>query len=151
LLRESGRHSGPVARAEYRWLDFVASRRSQAHYPKGPASVTVVELNQSVLAGRNKWPLPPLDYALFLQALEEFRPAVVAIEPVLSWSRPQVDAERMLANRALQFPKMVLGVVAANSGWHETDETGVVVPEPLRSVTGNVLRIPAADELVGRP
>ena len=73
--------------------------------------MTLVELNQAVLAGRNKWPLPPLDYALFLQALEEFRPAVVAIEPVLTWSRSQSEAERMLANRALQFPKLVLGVV----------------------------------------
>ena len=151
LLRESGRRSSPLARAEYRWLDFVSSRRGQAHYPRGPASVTIVELNQAVLAGRNKWPLPPLDYALFLQALEEYRPAVVAIEPVLSWSRSQADAERMLANRALQFPKLVLGVVAANSGWHESDDSAGVVPDALRNVIGDTRRIPAADEIVARP
>jgi len=104
-----------------------------------------------VLAGRNKWPLPPLDYALFLQALEEFRPAVVGIEPVLSWSRPQAEAERMLANRALQFPKLVLGVVSANSGWHESDDTGGTVPEGLRNVSGDLRQIPPGDELVARP
>jgi len=151
LLRESGRPSSAVAMADYRWLDFVASHRNQAHYPKGPASVTVVELNQAVLAGRNKWPLPPLDYALFLQALEEFRPAVVGIEPVLGWARPQAEAERMLANRALQFPKLVLGVVTANSGWHESDDSVGNVPDGLRNVSGDLQNIPAGDEMVARP
>jgi hypothetical protein len=151
LLRESGRPASLVAMADYRWLDFVASHRNQSHYPKGAASVTVVELNQAVLAGRNKWPLPPLDYALFLQALEEFRPAVVGIEPVLSWSRPQAEAERMLANRALQFPKLVLGVVSAHSGWHESDDSGGTVPDGLRSVSGDIQNIPAGDEMVARP
>jgi hypothetical protein len=151
LLRESGRQASLVASTDYRWLDFVASHRNQAHYPKGPSSVTVVELNQTVLAGRNKWPLPPLDYALFLQALEEFRPAVVGIEPVLSWSRPQAEAERMLANRALQFPKLVLGVVSANSGWHESDDSGGIAPEGLRSVSGDIQYVPAGDEFVARP
>ncbi len=150
-MRETGRSTSLVARADYRWFDFVASHRNQSHFPKGPASVTVVELNQAVLAGRNKWPLPPLDYALFLQALEDFRPAVVGIEPVLSWTRPQVEAERMLANRALQFPKLVLGVVSAHSGWHESDDSGGTVPDGLRNVSGDVERIPAADELVARP
>lgn len=151
LLRESGRETSLLATADYRWFDFVASHRNQSHYPKGPASVTVVELNQAVLAGRNKWPLPPLDYALFLQALEEFRPAVVGIEPVLIWPRSQAEAERMLANRALQFPKLVLGVVSAHSGWHESDDTGGAVPDGLRSVMGDVEKVPAGDELVARP
>ncbi len=151
LLRESGRPGSAVAAADYRWLDFVASHRNQSHYPKGPASVTVVELNEAVIAGRNKWPLPPLDYALFLQALEEFRPAVVGIEPVLGWTRAQAEAERMLANRALQFPKLILGVVTANSGWHESDDATGNVPDGLRNVSGDLQNIPAADEMVARP
>lgn len=150
LLAESGREGGVLATLDYNWLNWIAAHRDQARYPKGPASVTVVEINDAVLVGRNKWPLPALDYALFLQALEELRPAVVGIEPVLSWARPQGEAERMLANRALQFPKLVLGVVTANSGRHESDDTGVM-PEGMRDVTGNVANIPAADELIARP
>ena len=150
LLAESGRDGGIVSTVDYSWLDWVASHRDQARYPKGPASVTVVEINDAVLAGRNKWPLPALDYALFLQALEEMRPAVVGIEPVLSWARPQAEAERMLANRALQFPKLVLGVVTASSGRREGDDAGIL-PEGLRNVSGNVAKLPFADELIARP
>ena len=150
LMAESGREGGAVETVDFSWLNWVAAHRDQARYPKGPASVTVVEINDAVLAGRNKWPLPALDYALFLQALEELRPAVVGIEPVLSWARPQAEAERMLANRALQFPKLVLGVVTANSGRREGDDAGVL-PEGLRDVTGNVANLPVADELIARP
>ena len=150
LLTESGRNGGVVASVDFGWLDWVAAHRNQARYPKGAASVTVVEINDAVLAGRNKWPLPALDYALFLQALEELRPAVVGIEPVLSWTRPQAEAERMLANRALQFPKLVLGVVTANSGRRESDDAGML-SEGLRDVTGNVANLPAADEIIARP
>lgn len=150
LLAESGRNGGVVATIDFSWLDWVSGHRNQARYPKGPASVTVVEINDAVLAGRNKWPLPALDYALFLQALEELRPAVVGIEPVLSWTRPQAEAERMLANRALQFPKLLLGVVTANSGRRESDDAGML-SEGLRDVTGNLANLPAADEMIARP
>jgi hypothetical protein len=45
----------------------------------------------------------------------------------------------------------VLGVVSANSGWHESDDSGGIAPEGLRSVSGEIQNIPAGDELVARP
>lgn len=151
LLREGAREGGPILSFESAWFDFMASHRTQSRVTRGPASVTVVEINDAVLAGRNKWPLPAMDYALFLQALEEFRPAVVGIEPVLSWPRAQGEAERMLANRALQFPKLVFGVRMSGLRINEQDDAAAALPDELTDVKGDPRRLQNYDDVVARP
>jgi CHASE2 domain-containing sensor protein len=60
-------------------------------------------------------PLSPLDYALFLQAVQRFEPAVVAIEPVLDWPRLQPGNEQLLVDQALSIPKLLLAAQLGNS------------------------------------
>jgi len=51
----------------------------------------------------------PLEAALFLQAALEFKPAVVAFEPVLKWSEREKDQEQIFVDQAMRVPKLLLG------------------------------------------
>ncbi|HEY6071340.1 MAG TPA: hypothetical protein VIU85_08210 [Chthoniobacterales bacterium] len=64
--------------------------------------MTVVDL------GREN-PPAPLDAALLLQGAMEFRPTVVAIEPVLQWGERAKDQEQIFVDQAMRVPKLVLG------------------------------------------
>ena len=51
----------------------------------------------------------PLEAALFLQAALEFKPAVVAFEPVLKWPEREKDQEQIFLDQAMRVPKLLLG------------------------------------------
>ena len=51
----------------------------------------------------------PLEAALFLQAALEFKPAVVAFEPVLKWPEGEKDQEQIFLDQAMRVPKLLLG------------------------------------------
>src|SRR5437763_9666398 len=79
-----------------RWL----IRHSQPAAKTVP--ITIVE------AGREN-PPPPLEAALFLQGVLEFKPTVVAIEPVLQWGQRSKDQEQIFIDQAMRVPKLLLG------------------------------------------
>ena len=54
-------------------------------------------------------PPPPLETALLLQGLLQFKPTVVAIEPVLEWDERVKDQEQIFIDQAMRLPKLVLG------------------------------------------
>ncbi|HEX4638474.1 MAG TPA: hypothetical protein VH170_03205, partial [Chthoniobacterales bacterium] len=54
-------------------------------------------------------PPPPLEVALLLQGTLEFKPTVIAIEPVLQWGERLKDQEQIFIDQAMRVPKLVLG------------------------------------------
>lgn len=66
--------------------DSVAQKKD-AHSPAGPAS--------------------PVEFALFLQAALEFKPTVVAFEPILQWGERNKDQEQIFVDQVMRVPKMV--------------------------------------------
>src|SRR3954469_5329439 len=52
----------------------------------------------------------PLEYSLFLQAAMEFKPTVIAFEPVLQWSERIHDQEQIFVDQAMRVPKLLAGV-----------------------------------------
>jgi len=54
-------------------------------------------------------PPPPLETALLLQGLLEFKPTVVAVEPVLQWGERAKDQEQIFIDQAMRVPNLLLG------------------------------------------
>jgi hypothetical protein len=54
-------------------------------------------------------PPPPLETALLLQGLLEFKPTVVAVEPVLQWDERAKDQEQIFIDQAMRVPNLLLG------------------------------------------
>src|SRR5260370_912683 len=79
-----------------RWL----IRHSQPAVKAVP--ITIVE------TGREN-PPSPLETALLLQGALEFKPTVIAIEPVLQWGERSKDQEQIFIDQAMRVPKLVLG------------------------------------------
>src|SRR5947207_510755 len=87
-----------------------------------PAPVTLVEISRSDLQQMAAPPsepkqsperskaqplhrsISPLQYALFLQAVLEFEPAVVAIEPILLWRGRDKEQEQIFIDQAMRVP-----------------------------------------------
>lgn len=49
----------------------------------------------------------PVEFALFLQAALEFKPTVVAFEPILQWGDRNKDQVQILIDQAMRVPKLV--------------------------------------------
>ena len=51
----------------------------------------------------------PVEFALFLQAALEFKPTVVAFEPILQWDDRHKDQEQIFVDQAMRVPKLEIG------------------------------------------
>src|SRR6267142_2633470 len=78
-----------------RWL----VRHSQPAAKSVP--ITIVEIGEN--------PPPPLEAALLLQGILEFKPTVIAIEPILQWGERSKDQEQIFIDQAMRVPKLLLG------------------------------------------
>jgi len=54
-------------------------------------------------------PPAPLESALLLQGILEFKPTVIAIEPVLQWGERAKEQEQIFIDQAMRVPKLLLG------------------------------------------
>ena len=54
-------------------------------------------------------PPAPLEAALLLQGALEFKPTVIAMEPVLQWGERAKDQEQIFIDQAMRVPKLMLG------------------------------------------
>jgi len=94
-----------------RWLvrNSVLSARS--------VPLTVVEIGGDSVAQKIGEPLTgsltanalPVELALFLQGILDFKPTVVAIEPVLDWGEHEKEQEQVFIDQAMRVPKLLLG------------------------------------------
>jgi hypothetical protein len=52
--------------------------------------------------------ISPLDFALFFQSIIDFKPTVLAIEPLLRWRERERDQEQVFLDQAMRVPKLLL-------------------------------------------
>src|SRR5256884_6609162 len=57
---------------------------------------------------RSSVALSPLEFALFFQAILEFKPTVVAVDPLLKWREGDKDQEQVFLDQAMRVPKLLL-------------------------------------------
>ena len=67
-----------------------------------PVPLTIVQVGKEN-------PPAPLETALLLQGLLEFKPTVIAVEPVLQWGERAKDQEQIFMDQAMRVPKLLLG------------------------------------------
>jgi hypothetical protein len=94
----------PLERGEEIFLRWLV-RNSAA--PNVYVPLTIVEI------GDSRSLLSPTEVALFLQAALEFKPAVIAFEPILKWAANEKDEEQVLIDQAMRVPKLLLGAELA--------------------------------------
>ena len=112
VMRES--RMSPMDEVDRVFVDWLAANTAR-NLPAPPCILT--EVNDSSLEDKHAWPWSPLDFALFLQAVTEFEPRVIAIEPVLNWENQtkakgqsrQAQYERSLDDYILRAKSIVLG------------------------------------------
>ena len=95
-----------------RWL----LKNSEPHGPDAP--LTLVEIGHDVVLdpapnGSPSAPghgtgVTPLEFALFLQSILEFRPTVVAFENVLRWRDRDRNQEQVFIDQAMRVPRLLL-------------------------------------------
>src|ERR1043166_4051821 len=80
-------------------------------HPSGPPiPLTVVSVNKGSSARINPNSLAPshttgslpLELALFLPAILDFKPTIVAIEPVLDWTEREKEQEQIFVDQAMR-------------------------------------------------
>jgi len=52
--------------------------------------------------------ISPLEFALFFQAILDFKPTIVAVEPLLKWHERDRDQEQVFLDQAMRVPKLLL-------------------------------------------
>jgi hypothetical protein len=98
-----------------RWL----LKNSDPHAPA--ASLTVIDIGHDNLMerelakeGDENSPhsggnvVSPMEFALFLQSVLEFRPTVIAFENVLKWRDAEKDQEQVFVDQAMRVPRLLL-------------------------------------------
>ncbi len=84
--------------------------------PARPVPLTVVEVGAESTtqkageppASRFTGNTLPVELALFLQGILDFKPTVVAIEPVLDWGEREKEQEQIFIDQAMRVPKLLL-------------------------------------------
>lgn len=155
LWRESFEPVGAAIDAVFAdWLAANARRQPPA------AAVTLIEIDEASLGDDHPWPWPPLDCALFFQAVEPVAPAVLAVAEVLDWNErsggaqaapaaPSAEQLAMLHAALLRAPGVVLAATLGAS-----DDPDLVPPQTLpvlRHVKGRKSELPDYGMIVRQP
>jgi len=117
-----------------------------------PAPLTLVEIGrddfQSLTPPEKAKPLPkgqaarrslsPLEYALFLQAVLEFQPTVIALEPIVIWRDRDKTQEQVFIDQAMRVPKLLVGVELGEKGQHDLSPDDVTAFSDVTGSRGNL-------------
>lgn len=144
LMRES--RQSPIDGLDESFADFLAINARRAGEP---APVTLVGIDDGSLKDR---PLPwtPLEFALFFQAAEAFKPAASATSELLYWdpkllppdaARKLPQYQNILREHVLRSSKVLVG---AKLGYPEDSSMPPPVQETplIRNVSGDLSGIP---------
>ncbi|MBV9010044.1 MAG: hypothetical protein JO354_12900 [Verrucomicrobia bacterium] len=104
-----------VQKADQAFLDWLL--RNTDPTPSKPLPLMVVEIGRSsqrtdkpahpfIRGGSSE--ISPLEFALFFQAIIEYKPTILAIEPVLRWRERDRDQEQVFLDQAMRIPKLLL-------------------------------------------
>lgn len=137
LMREATRD--PTRRVEEGFADFLAMN---AQREEPPPRITLVRIDDEDLR-EHDWPWSPLDFALFFQSANGFRPEVLATDEAFTWDFTGKNAQyaQLLREHVLKSPRVLLG---ARLGFPEDPD---ILP-PLQStpvirrVSGDVRAVP---------
>ena len=109
-----------VEKADGFFLDWLLRNTppSDAHVPLtvveiGVAPVVETQPTQnpqgdSTAPHGNAGAVSPLEFALFFQAILDFKPTIVAVEPLLKWHEHDRDQEQVFLDQAMRVPKLLL-------------------------------------------
>lgn len=64
--------------------------------------------NQNDIVHGSSTGVTPLEFALFLQSIVDFKPTVVAFEPLIRWRESDRDQEQVFLDQAMRVPKLLL-------------------------------------------
>jgi CHASE2 domain-containing sensor protein len=144
LMREA--RQAPLSGIDETFADFLAinARRIEEAAP-----VTLVAIDESSLEVR-PWPWSPVDYALFFQSAEIFKPSALATDEILTWdvkglppeaARKLPQYQKILREHVLRASKVLLG---ARLGFPEDPSIPPPIQETplLRHVVGDLNSIP---------
>ena len=109
---------------------FQAWAMENSAAPLPPSPVTLVEIGrddfrqmsgataaqptpESMAAKRS---LSPLEYALFLQAVLDFEPAVIGLEPIVIWRDRDQSQEQVFIDQAMRVPKLLVAMELGEKG-----------------------------------
>ena len=124
--------------------------------PTGPPiPLTLVEIDsESSQKSRTRVPRGardrglPLELALFLQGILDFKPTVIAIEPILDWGQRDKEQEQVFIDQAMRVPRLLLGAELT-----ATPDPDAPVPEipGFTQVTGKRGDIPEFSGIARQP
>ena len=111
-------------------ISFLGWFLEQSEAVLPPAQVTLVEIGREdfrkMTPEEKLKPLPkgeaarrslsPLEYALFLQAVLEFQPIVIGIEPIVIWRDRDKAQEQVFIDQAMRVPKLLVGIQLGEKG-----------------------------------
>jgi hypothetical protein len=69
--------------------------------------------------------LSPLEFALFFQAILDFKPTIVAVEPLLKWRARERDQEQVFLDQAMRVPKLLLSAELTSTPDPDTPPTEI--------------------------
>lgn len=121
-----------------RWL-LHNSRPTAARIP-----LSIVEISR----GPDETLPSPLEFSLFTQAALEFKPIIVAFEPVLQWPASNPEQDQILLDQAMRIPKLL---VAAELTSTPDPDTPAVDIAGFTNVTGRRGDLPAFSGVARQP
>lgn len=131
---------------------FMSWFMEQAEAVLPPAPVTLVEIGrddfQRLTRGDEATALPkgeasrrsfsPLEYALFLQAVLEFQPTVIGLEPIVIWRERDKTPEQVFIDQAMRVPKLLVAVELGGKGSHDLAPDDLVTFSNVTGSRGNL-------------
>ncbi len=116
-------------------------------HPATAANATTTDPTEKFLHGAGR-AISPLEYALFLQAALEFKPTVVAFEPILRFRERDKEQQQVLIDQAMRVPNLLLAAELTTAS--DPDATVPEIPG-FTNVTGRRGDIPEFSAIGSQP
>lgn len=109
-----------------------------------PIPLTIVDVT-----GAPNEPLPsPVEFSLFTQAALEFKPIIVAFQPVLQWPQANPEQEQIFVDQAMRIPKLL--TAAELTATPDPDASPAEIPA-FANVTGRRGDLPSFADVARQP
>ncbi|MDP6858923.1 MAG: CHASE2 domain-containing protein [Verrucomicrobiales bacterium] len=110
-----------------------------------PPSVTLLRISDSENSIFQEWPPSPIDYAIILKNLKEYKTKLVAIEPSMSWNNAGEGLLETLRTASLKYNKgeLLMGAVfQMDESVFESNDKLIDLLNPISNISGDIKRIP---------
>ena len=110
-----------------------------------PPSVTLLRISDSESSIFQEWPPSPIDYAIILKNLKEYKAKLVAIEPSMSWNNAGEGLLETLRTASLKYNKgeLLMGAVfQMDQSVFESNDQLINLLNPISNISGDIKRIP---------